>query len=896
MGLIGWWPLHENSGKAYDLSGKENHGSVNGPVQGIAAKGGLTGYHFDGTDDYVDLPSIADLDFAIEAYTVSAWINPDNSSSQTFASKHPGTHPVGFRLSHSNERINLRTTDSNGNGPSANGGYAPANTWTHVVGIVARDSREFIELYVNGEKVDRKSTASINDDTSNANGLLGDITTTAATPYSGSLADFRVYDHVLTPSEIRELYELGGKAAAPEDGVSRYKLDGDATDSWHSNDGTVNGTTFTSGYYNQAARFDGSSNIKTGITDNLQTGNFSVSAWMKIPSFASNGTRIVADDKNGNGWALSYGDAGENSIRFFVRGMDSTSLDATNTINSTNIWYHVVGVFDNDNNNRFIFINGKKEGAITSDSGTPTTDSGNIYLGASGSGNNLIGEIDDVRIYDRALKDWEVKAIYRGYNDLATPPGKEDPDAVSKYKFDDKISSGAVDSWGSNDGTITAGIYSNDAIRGKSMNFGGSDEYVDIGNFGFDSSTSFTWSLWAKPEDTNNAPVMGRYDGSDDLVQFYYVTDDRWIFRLGHVGGNDHNVAGGKPNVGSWDHIVGMYDPAGPTSQIYVNGELVDRQTGTIDDFATSNPIYIGGRGGSTSFFNGLIDDVRIYNRTLTPHEVQQLYQWGTRGRDMRNLTANSKSAGFGTVTKTYTTAQQHSVNVPDKASKATIKAWGGETRNSDFNFQIHGGYTKGTLDVSNIDSMEVFVGGEGGMPNGGFNGGGDGGSGDRHDGSGGAGASDVRTGGSSLSDRIIVAGGAGGESNSDGTAGGAGGPDTGASGKGDDAEPGTGGTQSSGGAGGSGSGAGNGSDGSLGTGGAGGDALNNGGEGTAGGGGGGGYYGGGGGGANGNNFYGAGGGGGSNYIDSTLTNTQSQRGVSANNNGDGKVVIIFKK
>ena len=51
-GLVGWWPLNEYSGStAYDLSGNDNHGSLNsGVTQGVAGKGGLTSYSFDGSD------------------------------------------------------------------------------------------------------------------------------------------------------------------------------------------------------------------------------------------------------------------------------------------------------------------------------------------------------------------------------------------------------------------------------------------------------------------------------------------------------------------------------------------------------------------------------------------------------------------------------------------------------------------------------------------------------------------------------------------------------------------------------------------------------------------------------------------------------------------------------
>ncbi|MFT4892883.1 MAG: hypothetical protein ACI8Z7_000672 [Candidatus Nanohaloarchaea archaeon] len=79
MGLIGWWPLHENSGRANDLSGNGNHGSLNGSLtQGSAGKGGLVAYKFDGSDDYVSIsPTLKDPEFS-----VSLWVYIGSESSR----------------------------------------------------------------------------------------------------------------------------------------------------------------------------------------------------------------------------------------------------------------------------------------------------------------------------------------------------------------------------------------------------------------------------------------------------------------------------------------------------------------------------------------------------------------------------------------------------------------------------------------------------------------------------------------------------------------------------------------------------------------------------------------------------------------------------------------------
>jgi len=160
--------------------------------------------------------------------------------------------------------------------------------------------------------------------------------------------------------------------------------------------------------------FDGSDDyVDTGVTDNLQTGNFSVSAWMYLPDTSATGKRIVADDGDPGGWALSYGDGGEGDLHFFLRGMDNQGLHTGEGVNEKT-WHHVVGVFDNANNNRFIYIDGNVEASLTNDSDSPLTDSSTMWVGADANENSTYfpGNIEDVKVYKRALSAGEVTKLY----------------------------------------------------------------------------------------------------------------------------------------------------------------------------------------------------------------------------------------------------------------------------------------------------------------------------------------------------------------------------------------------------------------------------------------------------------------------------------------------------
>lgn len=91
-GLIGWWPLHEDSGRASDLSGNGNHGTLSGGVtQGVAGRGGLTAYSFDGVDGEVALPAQT----LGNSFTVALWVYPRSNTPDETQDHNFWTHKDG---------------------------------------------------------------------------------------------------------------------------------------------------------------------------------------------------------------------------------------------------------------------------------------------------------------------------------------------------------------------------------------------------------------------------------------------------------------------------------------------------------------------------------------------------------------------------------------------------------------------------------------------------------------------------------------------------------------------------------------------------------------------------------------------------------------------------------
>ena len=81
--------------------------------------------------------------------------------------------------------------------------------------------------------------------------------------------------------------------------------------------------------------------------------------------------------------------------------------------------------------------------------------------------------------------------------------------------------------------------------------------------------------------------------------------------------------------TGQWYHLVGTYD--GSTARLYVNGAEDGANSFTSTGAANSNAVHIGARSDTTGSdqFDGVIDDVRIYDHALSVDEIARLYRLG---------------------------------------------------------------------------------------------------------------------------------------------------------------------------------------------------------------------------------------------------------------------------
>jgi hypothetical protein len=248
--------------------------------------------------------------------------------------------------------------------------------------------------------------------------------------FDGSVDEVRVYDRVLSVGEISTLYKSGeSKINASQNNISGSSLNNGLVGIWsfnskdlsdkvydrsgNGNDGYVNGratsTQKTIGKVGQALDFDGTADyVYLGTPASLfPTSAITISAWIRPDQLAS-ASQIVSNDD-----ALTI----SNQMRTQGTGLRCSISNTTSTQGSTLVvdeWAHVACVYDGAN--IINYINGINVGstALTGSISYPNSNTEPWRIGRRGDAapGYFNGRIDEVRIYDRALTDSEMKQLY----------------------------------------------------------------------------------------------------------------------------------------------------------------------------------------------------------------------------------------------------------------------------------------------------------------------------------------------------------------------------------------------------------------------------------------------------------------------------------------------------
>jgi hypothetical protein len=204
----------------------------------------------------------------------------------------------------------------------------------------------------------------------------------------------------------------------------------------------------------------------------------------------------------------------------------------------------------------------------------------------------------------------------------------EDPDTglIAWYTFDGNT----TDLINNNDATVSGNVNYTDGVFGQGVKLD-ANRYISLSDLEMNSSHR-TISLWVSPYKYNvSMKVLSKYRSEDDIEVLFRTTDKREYFTQINVGDKHFNLreeaSKGSGFISDYDLITETFD--GKEIRLYVNGVLKIKRDASGEIYNNDYPLVIGTdaySAGSEGYFEGCIDDLRIYNRALSSDEVQQLY------------------------------------------------------------------------------------------------------------------------------------------------------------------------------------------------------------------------------------------------------------------------------
>ncbi|NTU46671.1 DUF2341 domain-containing protein [Candidatus Roizmanbacteria bacterium] len=689
-GLVGYWKMDEATwsgtlAEVKDASGNGNNGQAQGATGGKAYPAGGkfgNGGYFDGVDDYASVPTSTSLNIGGSEITMSAWIYPKAFSNTFIIRKETPGYNMGLTSTGNVWSDIYYYFDTQWRYDTCITTQAlTANQWYHLVTVFKQN--QYLNIYVNNQlykscKPTYNSPIGVNATAPLLIGYMGWWGNNNGY-FSGTIDELRLYNRALSPSEVSALYNW---APGP---VGYWKLD-DKTgttavdSSGYGNNGTLtcNGTGCTSANYPvwknskdciygsciyspNGAPKQGYISVAAGSSSNLnfRTSDFTLEGWAKLttnnaasgmarlfgsyPHNGHNGSMVVTIENSNNMLSLTARDLSGN-VSYCQYGF-------TNYLNK---WTYISWV-KTGNRNVSLYLNGNLAQSWTTPYDFYVDYYDDTYTLAYGSG--VVGGamyLDDHKTYNYARTQKQIVEDMNGGD-----PAGTNKSMVGYWKFDEG-SGNTANNTGLGGSILNGTLYNTTWTPagkfGKALNFNGSTSYVDMGNpsdgtlnFG---ANSFSLSTWIKTTAVGYQRIVSKgHTGFTNgyLLQLYSGTGyiDTGIGAGGVQANSLFFYASGKAvNDNMWHHVVSIFDQINKKALVYIDGiptaltkvsgtcgtvmgTYLDISACTSLNATTSNRFNIGS-GFGIEYFNGSIDEVKVYNYPLTADEVKEDYNKGS--------------------------------------------------------------------------------------------------------------------------------------------------------------------------------------------------------------------------------------------------------------------------
>jgi len=200
---------------------------------------------------------------------------------------------------------------------------------------------------------------------------------------------------------------------------------------------------------------------------------------------------------------------------------------------------------------------------------------------------------------------------------------------ISYYSFDDgTINDQVGDINGANNGaTLTEDRFGN---ANMAMYFDGSAtiDYGDSSETNLNNITGISISCWTKSNNLSSSgltSIVSRWTGSGPTEQYgLFAQSNDHLFAIGSVASNGISLNGNIDTA--WTHVVVTY--SGTSVIYYINGSASSGgfAGSAFPGSSGSAKLFVGSQNGTSRFFTGAIDDIKIYDEAISAATVLALY------------------------------------------------------------------------------------------------------------------------------------------------------------------------------------------------------------------------------------------------------------------------------
>jgi hypothetical protein len=417
----------------------------------------------------------------------------------------------------------------------------------------------------------------------------------------------------------------------------------------------------------RALSFDGVNDyVEIGDRPDLKiTGPLTLSGWFKTSAPLGNFKTLVSKWWSG-GTAASYSMAWNDAGLYFAIHNDANQMLSAQSslLFNDGAWHHAVGTWDGSTIRLYVdgilraSSPGPAFGAI-SDTTFPVRIGTDARYTHDGNDRLFPGVIDEVRIYNQGLSAGEVTELF-----TLTHHWLADGDAI--------------DSAGSNDGTLQGGAAFAAGHEGQAFDFDGVDDYVDAGPVPEINGQSYlTIAFWVNFDSLHlfSGIVSKRLDDTNRVGVSLDTNHRHGIDEAGLLIGNGENSFGytnaNVAKIGEWHHWAMVFDGTQEGNadrlKFYYDGvQLPLAYFGTIPATTPVNAanFLIGKEDLSFRELDGRVDDVRLYNTALSAAEIAAII--GTPSNNARlsalSLSPGTLSPAFSADVTSYTASVTNDV------------------------------------------------------------------------------------------------------------------------------------------------------------------------------------------------------------------------------------------